>query len=492
VSFDPDAYLKKKAGGFDPDAYLAKKTPPGKLEGFGRGAAQGLTMGFGDELAGAGAAAQQKLSEFAGTMDPEMHALAHADSEPYQQTRDAIRTANDAAQKEHPWLYAGGQVTGAAPLAMATGGGGAARLIATSAGMGALSGTGESKAETPGGVLEDAAKGGAIGAVLPAAVVGVGKAAPALASGLRAGANATGRRILRNVGGSIGAKVPLSEEAVQEAYNSGVFKPFGTSKGAASRLEQIRAWLGDQKARIVKALEDAGIVGPEADALLQQYGAEATSRASTSMNPSVPRVFESAAEQVGSKPAVNGRLGLQQAEDLKSSLQDMASAAYKQLEPNEVAEAKKAAASMMRQAVENEITQQAAGASPQTQAIAAQFKPLKERLGKIIEASDVANEGVARAANRNKFGILDIMAGSGGFAHGGPLEGAAAAVGSHILRTRGPSTAGVAMQAGANALDFLTKPALTPAQAQTQALIDAILKKALPAASETSGAHVVE
>lgn len=470
------------------------RAPSGAVA-FGRGVGQGASLGFGDEAGGSFSAAQQEIArhpEMLGVPDADLYATAGARNEDYTQARDQGRAENDAAQKEHPWLYGAGQVAGAAPVAAATGGGGWARLIGTGAALGATSGLGDSKAEDAGGLAKDTAVSGGVGALLPAAFLGLGKAIPALASGLRSGATATGRRILRNVGGSMGAKVPLSGEAVQEAYNSGVFKPLGTAKGAATRLEEIRASLGDQKARIVKALEQAGITGPEADALAQQYAAEATSTAATSMNPSVPRVFESAAEQVGSKPTVGGRLGLQQAEDLKSSLQDSATAAYKQLEPNELAQAKKSAASIMRQSVEDQISQQTASASPDTQAIAAQFKPLKARLGKIIEASDVANEGVARAANRHGFSLYDVLAGSGGMAHGGPVEAAASTLGSYLLRTRGPSTAGVAMQGGANALDWLTKPALTSKQARTQALIDILMRKSLPAASEVSGARAIE
>lgn len=495
MSFDPDAYLAKKAGGFNPDAYIAKKSPPGKLEAFGRGAAQGLTLGFGDEMAGSYDAARKEIErhpEMLGVPDAELYALGGASNEDYRGMRDEMRVSNDAAQAAHPWMYAGGQVAGAAPLAVATGGGGAAQMIATGGALGAATGLGDSKAEDAAGMLKDTAEGGALGALLPAGVLGLGKAVPALAGALRSGANATGRRVLRNVGGSISAKVPVSPEAVQEAFQSGVFKTFGTAKGAASRLEAIRAQLGDQKGRIVDALEKAGITGPEAETLAQQYAAEAVSRGSSSMNPSVPRVFESAAEQVGSKPAPGGRLGLRQAEELKGSLQDMADSAYKQLEPHELANAKKGAAAIMRQAVEDSLAQQAAGASPETQAIASQFVPVKQRLGRIIEASDVAREGVARAANRHGFSLGDMVLSSGAMAHGGPLGGALSAVSTPILRGRLPSTAAVAMQGGANALDFLTKPALTPAQAQTQALIEAILKKSLPAASEVGGARVVE
>ena len=60
MSFDPDAYLKRKqSSGFDPDAYLANRQPkveepkPSKLESAIEGAKEGASFGFLDELGAA-------------------------------------------------------------------------------------------------------------------------------------------------------------------------------------------------------------------------------------------------------------------------------------------------------------------------------------------------------------------------------------------------------------------------------------------------------
>lgn len=151
-------------------------------------------------------------------------------------------------------------------------------------------------------------------------------------------------------------------------------------------------------------------------------------------------------------PADN-RLSLTQAEDLKRSLQGMAKSAYKQMQPGEVGRAHENAASMMRQAVEDEIAKQTAGATGSVADAAAQFVPVKQSLGNLIEASGVAREGAARAAKRDFVSMYDIAAAL--------KEGPAAGIGMHILRSRGPSSLAVSERAGEQLLR-----ALGPAMSQ--------------------------
>lgn len=437
-----------------------------------------------------------------------------------------------------------------------------------------------------------AAGGEALGAgVGGLAAEGLSALAKPLAGPLREAAVGTARRILRNTGGSLSAAKPLSSEAAQEVLDMGIIKPFGTSKGAATRLAAARSAVGDEYGKIVQALEARGITGPQADALAQQYAAEGASVGARSMNPAVPRAYETAADQLAGKPTVNGRLGLTQAEDLKRSLQDQATSAYKQMQPGELARAHEETASMMRQAVEDEIAKQAgapaytvfrgsahpepqpgqwwssspevadrfatqtangqpgtaanvtradlrfrrplvidahgasfhrvpfvtpedaaevaagrmpeseaqtlwradglaewargrgydglviknvmdggrqptttianlggsvlpAGSARETQAIAAQFEPVKQQAGRLIEADNVAQAGLARAQNRHAFSPYDVAAAAGEMAHSGnPVRGAGAALLMHVLRTRGPSTAATALNFAANRLE---------------------------------------
>jgi hypothetical protein len=462
------------------DALTRPAPAPSRTESLLRGAGQGATLGFGDEMAaGVGALIGNSNQPTFGAR--------------YKEIRDSLRRENKAASDAHPGYSFAGNVLGGAPLAIATGGGSeaptAARLVGMGAALGGASGLGNSDAESLGGMATATGLGAGLGGALSAAGAFAPQLGRALGKSLDKVATGTVRRILRNVGGSISAKKGLSDEAAREVLDVGAIKPFGTSKGAATRLEAIRETVGDQYGKIVKALEANGITGPDADALAQKLAAEGAATAADTMNPAVPKVYADAAEQLADKPTIAGRLSLSRAENLKRSLQSSAKSAYQQMQPGELAQAHEGAASMLRQSVEDEIAQQAAASgNPQVQAIAAQFEPVKKQAGRIIEASNVAREGVNRAANRNAVSLTDMLAASGGLAHGGnPLEAGAMGILAHLLRTRGPSTLATAAHGGANALEFLTGPALTPGQRQTQMLLQALRRTALPAASQEAG-----
>lgn len=124
--FDPDAFLKKApaSAGFDPDAFLQKNTAPsvGKGESFLRGASQGATFGWQEELSA-------PLEKLIGTI---------ADNEAYQNKsvadlKQTYREQNKAAEAAHPGAYLGGEIAGGTitTLPMSGYGGGAARAATT-------------------------------------------------------------------------------------------------------------------------------------------------------------------------------------------------------------------------------------------------------------------------------------------------------------------------------------------------------------------------
>ncbi len=159
--------------------------PPerGQGESFVRGAGQGATFGFQDEMAGLGA--QSPIPGAAAASQTTLGALSAPDviaggirklfgGGNYQQVRDEQRTANEQAQKANPGTYLGGAVVGAvasgAPLASLaaapTIGGQVLRGAAVGAGMGAAQGAGE--APEMSAVPNEAATGGAVGGALGA------------------------------------------------------------------------------------------------------------------------------------------------------------------------------------------------------------------------------------------------------------------------------------------------------------------------------------
>lgn len=181
MAFDPDKYLAEKeaAKAFDPDKYLEEKgvaAPAPDTDWLQtakdalRGAAQGASFGFADELTGALESAFSDKS--------------------YTDARDESRKAYAEAQDRSPYAYGAGEIAGgfAVPVpglgaaqGAATLGKAVARGALHAGAMGALSGLGHSEGQNLADVAKDTAigagVGGVVGGLTGAAVHGVGKLA---------------------------------------------------------------------------------------------------------------------------------------------------------------------------------------------------------------------------------------------------------------------------------------------------------------------------
>lgn len=177
---------------------------PGVLESFARGAKQGITLGFGDEMSGAAGAlghgmgrAFRRLRD--GDLLPDSLDELQRDFEgartAYRAARDDVRGEDTQAEQRNPNAFMAGEFGGAAAPAVASGGAGAGWRAALKAGAleGGAAGLGGSRAElTDGDVYEyvqaamDTGKGAALGAAM-------GGGAERVGAGLRwAGTKARG------------------------------------------------------------------------------------------------------------------------------------------------------------------------------------------------------------------------------------------------------------------------------------------------------------
>lgn len=160
---------------------------PSGGEAVARGAAQGVTLGYADEAAGAVHAAptlpQRVVSAIRQGPFGESRVL-----DEYREGRDAYRAKDDAAQDAHPVGFGVGEVGAglAAMLIPGAGQGNAVRAIGTTA-LGAASALGHSKADLTKG--ESADKDMAIGGGVGLLTVGAG-------SLVGAGASAVGKKAL--------------------------------------------------------------------------------------------------------------------------------------------------------------------------------------------------------------------------------------------------------------------------------------------------------
>lgn len=485
--FDPDAYLAKKqaAAAFDPDAYLRTKAAPaeepGVVEAALRGAGQGATLGFGDELAaGVGALIGNDNAPTLGQR--------------YTNLRDSFRRDNAKAREAHPGVSMAGEMVGGLPLAIATGGqakglslgGKIAAGAGTGALFGGLSAAGASEgdpnqagADAGGGAL----LGGALGGALP--LVGRTIALP-LAQKLRDVGNNAGRRVLTRTSSALSAKKGVSDAAVEAAREAGAFGPLKDTKFANEVLDDARESMGDLYGTIVAELEAKGVKGPQAQALAAQLAQEAQSIRANTLGSPRPAVFQGVADELTGSPGghmraatppkptdATGNLGLTQAENMKRELQHIARHEYDKLKAMQTpaGEANEAVASRMRQAIEDAVDSQRALA-PEA---AAAFEPVKEKLGLLIQASNAARSGVNRSQKNAAISLPDIVAGSG-------PHGILGGVGMHVARTRGPSTVAWAAPGVADFLRALADPST-----DKQLLAQMLRRAALPIAAEQAG-----
>jgi hypothetical protein len=349
----------------------------------------------------------------------------------YSQARKEMLADDARASQAHPIASKVGEL---APSLLVPGAAFSTlpRALLTGGAMGAAQGIADEPSDDPAALARRAGKG----ALLGAAFGMVGQGAPAVAGKavepLENAARAQTRRVLSGGGTPLQAgKVPLSDAAADAALEHGIV-PLGSTQGTAGRLNDAREVLGDQYGRIVAALEAKGITGAERDLVMQEMASEAIAASAHSMNPAAPKVYEDAATQLANKPTQRGYLGLTQNEDLKRSAQGMAKSAYQKFEPGEVGEAHEGVASILRKSAEDAIDQQMPGAAPDVQAIGAQFKPTKEALGPVIEASRAANQGAAKLSRSRAISLTDTMGAVSGHSWLGLLN--------HFARTRGAST----------------------------------------------------
>jgi hypothetical protein len=238
--------------GFIPDQ--AAQEGPGQLESLGRGAAQGGSLGFSDEIAGGVEAALEKLRG------------AHEDiGKLYVRHRDESRAANEAAQQANPLTYGGGKILGGLAPAVLTAGESLPAQIAAGAGLGALGNLGEAK-ELDQEALESTARGALGGA----AGAGIGGLA---AKGLGAIAKPAGEALEANA-----AKFGEgAEHAVKKAGELGVMGSLlhGNIPGAAASLvaPKLAPLAGRAVSGLAGSLGRVGQAAAKNPALLGKYGA---------------------------------------------------------------------------------------------------------------------------------------------------------------------------------------------------------------------------
>lgn len=160
---------------FDPNApfSVSSSNEPGAGEALLRGGAQGVSLGFADEVAGGLGALKEAAKK---------QTLSDAVKD-YIKSRDEYRTGDSAAKSAHPYAYGGAQLAGGVASAFVPGLGlGKAATLGgrtlQAAKLGGVIGLGNSEADSVAGAAGDTLKGAALGGIIHPAIEGV--VAPAI------------------------------------------------------------------------------------------------------------------------------------------------------------------------------------------------------------------------------------------------------------------------------------------------------------------------
>lgn len=211
---------------------------PAWYESAGRGALQGATMGFGDEIYGA----------YKGLTDGDLTDLYD------EKERDAVRANNQKSQEANPWSYGLGELGGGVATAIIPGAGalgtatkagmtgwkGYAAASAAGGAMGAINSTGLSEAENIRDLGKDALIGGAMGAGLGAAGHGIGELANSIKGGMAKGANGLMAKHVLSPGdyGRAAAKGQVQEMG-EAVFDNGIAGPFSGRADIARNANRV-------------------------------------------------------------------------------------------------------------------------------------------------------------------------------------------------------------------------------------------------------------
>lgn len=420
------------------------ETIPGTLgRKFGAGAAMGLLPaingaataiggGISDNLEDLGAVDSAHTTPLRGATGPldYLSRTAGAAIDRYRQGRKAMVDDLDASSKAHPAISAGSELAGALAVPLPFGKAKAAGLVPklvqgakVGAAVGGLNALGNSEADIMkpdewGKLLGDTAEGVGGGAVGGSVLSGVAaKAEPWLqkAAELKAFQGLKPRVALgglENKMKELESKSPTGDPLAAQralgrrALDEGIVAPFGTAEGAAKRTEPALEEAGALKRGVLQTIQDqnpsANVSIPAVASKLEQAGRAAQAEVGSEqlgghlLNQS-QRLRDTAMRRQAA--GLSDYLNLLEAEDSKTRLQKLAN--YARQGPME--DARKQAASTMRQAVEDEAERVA---GPDELDV---FKAAKAKYGQLADLSEIGEYGAKRAA-RNGSGLASEIA----------------------------------------------------------------------------------
>jgi len=477
----PDAKILAKSSNWDdepPDPKILETTSKpkndvSKLESLGRGAAQGASLGFGDEGSGI-------LEYGIGKLMDKIKGTDVYDDASYSKLRDEHRKDNTSSREANPWVYGSGSLVGGLPSAIATGGATKApAMIAAGTGMGGVTGLGMSEADTASGMAKDAGIGagfGAAGASIAKLVSKFGpelvaKVAPGLAKKLGIGAekmavNATGATALEKADMKTGTGRYLLDEG-QVGWLSSPRNIYNNSKTSMKSA-------GEGIESVLTSLDETGST-VDANAILSKIDDQIKDLSKNPSQASVVRQLEGYKDDILNAWIATAGKGFapSEAEAIKKGYQQLAKNAYGELGRKE---STKAAGYIFRESVEDlaeKVNPKAAEAflkEKNTYGMLAPVAKAAKRRADVLDQSPLGGPG-------------DLMMAAGGvLATGNPL-GALAPLARRSLVPRLPSFLAKSLDASSRgasklpgivnqAAPMLNAPIQSGVRSQSQSVIE--------------------
>ena len=370
---------------------------PSEIDSAARGALQGATMGFADEISGATEALWNVAKG-----DPRTF------GELYRTYRDESRKNFKTAEEANPKSYMAGNVGGAIATAAIPGMGGAS--IGKLALQGAAQGLGSSEADLTEGEVGQALKDTAVGAGTGAAIGGAGKvlsaagqkAAPYVnkvlgkaASGLEEGAE---KLAVKATGATGNQSMQFADDAGRQLLDRKLVR-FGDSAGNIA--ERVGAASDDAGRAIGEALEQLEAKGATAsvDNVVTALESKIDDLAQTPGNERIIKQLQAEVDNLYNRGQSNLPIG--QAEVAKRNFQGQTN----YFSP----EAEKKASAQVANAFREEVEQAAQKADPATAAL---FKEQKQTFGLLAPIKEAAEKRAAQQAQSPFGGLTDVVAGS--------------------------------------------------------------------------------
>lgn len=410
-----------------------------KLESAVRGAGQGVSLGFWDELAGLGEAVGQSvgvkgLGEDLGNgeglsfvkplaLDPDRDF-----GQVYEEGRDKWRGQDKIAKQDNPGTYGAGEVAGSVGSAFIPGlnvakGANIGNIAAKAALSGGLSGAGYSEADNLKDLARDSAVsagiGGVTGGVAGAVVPKLGEAGDFIVNKLKGGSDEVAESLAaRALGAERGTIKKLGMDKVKaagrQALDEGVLSPLANTDDLIARNSALKKRGGEMMGEAYKAIDDAGAstfnpldVASKVDEELGGFYRSPINRGETNQ-------LENTLESIVMRGDKN--IPLSEAQLLKEELGKVAN--WKNtLNPTDKERMARQAYGIVNSSIDDAISKgsDAVNKAGLTDVLARG----KELYGRSSTAAQLLENKNAREQGNKMFGLTDTIMGAGALGYGG-------------------------------------------------------------------------